>query len=204
MSRTGEIDEAADRRARDRRELPGTRIHRDRAREQRGRHQVRHDRLPRRHRERARDAEHDHHREYRPGDGEPGQREREQRERAQALERDAQCEDARAVAAIGDVACGQHQQHERQELGQANQAEVERLAGDRVDLPADRDRLHLHRDRREQPRRQEAHEARVVEEFPERRARAREDRHVRISARRAGATCAAAARPRPRAAGRRP
>ncbi len=65
----GEVDEAADRGTGDRRDLPGARVHRDRAREQRGRHEVRHDRLPRRHRERARDAEHDHHGEHRPGDG---------------------------------------------------------------------------------------------------------------------------------------
>ena len=108
----------------------------------------------------------------------PGEREREQCERAEELERDAEREDQRAVVPVRDVARGQHQQHERQELRQADEAEVERIAGDRVDLPADRDRLHLHGDRGEQPRRQEAHEVRVFQQPAEPRARAFEEGHA--------------------------
>jgi hypothetical protein len=66
------------------------------------------------------------------------------------------------------MARGQHQQHERQELRETDQAEVERLAGDRIHLPADRDRLHLHGNRREQSRRQEAHEAGMRQQPAER------------------------------------
>ncbi len=203
--RAGEIDEAADRRPGNRRDLPGARVHRDGAREQRRRHEVRHDRLPRRHRERARDTEHDHDAEHRPGNLEPGEREGEQRERAKKLERDAQREDPSAVVPVGDVACRQHQQHERQELRETDQAEVERIAGDRVDLPADGDRLHLHRDRCEQARRQEAREVRILEQPAKWRAPTFQEWHAAaVSVRRAAATCAGAVPPHPTGAGRRP
>ena len=42
------------------------------------------------------------------------------RERAEELERDAEREDHRAVVPVRDVARGQHQQHERQELREAD------------------------------------------------------------------------------------
>jgi hypothetical protein len=46
----------------------------------------------------------------------------------------------------GEMAGHQHQQERRYELHQPDQAEVERIAGQRVHLPADRDRLHVQRD----------------------------------------------------------
>jgi hypothetical protein len=48
---------------------------------------------------------------------------------------------------------GHQDQHDgRGELGQPDQPEIERVFGQRVDLPADRDRLHLQRDRGGDPR----------------------------------------------------
>jgi len=38
---------------------------------------------------------------------------------------------------------GQREERERDELGEPNQAEVERVAADRIDLPADRDGDHV-------------------------------------------------------------
>ena len=120
------------------------------------------------------------------------------------LERDAEREDQRAIAPIGDMTRGQHQQHERQKLRQADQAEVERIARDRVNLPADGDRLHLHGDRSQEPRRQEAREIRIGEQPAERRARAFDQAHAAaVSVRPGGAACDGAAPRRPKATGRR-
>ncbi len=117
---------------------------------------------PGRHGERAGDAEQHHHGEHRPRGIETARRERQQQQCAQALEREARGEDAAAVEAVRDVARRQHQQHERQELRQPDQTEVERIARDRVDLPADRHGLHLHRERREEARREEEREVAIA------------------------------------------
>jgi hypothetical protein len=59
--------------------------------------------------------------------------------------------------AVGQLARGDRQDEHRTELEQADQAEIERLVVDVVDLPADRDRDHLARqvhrqdDEHEQP-----------------------------------------------------
>jgi hypothetical protein len=98
------------------------------------------------------------------------ERERKQCQRAEKLERDAQRENAHAVVPVRDVPGGQDKQHERQELRETDESEVERIARDRIHLPADRDGLHLHRDRCEQPRREEAREGRVLEQPAEWRA----------------------------------
>src|SRR6185503_13239205 len=72
-------------------------------------------------------------------------------------------------------------------------------------LPADGDGLHLHRDRREQPRRQKAHEAGMRKQPAEGCACTFEECHAAaVSARPGAAAFGAAVRPRPTAAGRRP
>ena len=58
---------------------------------------------------------------------------------------------------------GSDQQHERQELRQADEPEVERIARDLVHLPADRHGLHLHGERRDEARRDEAREVAVAQ-----------------------------------------
>ena len=48
-----------------------------------------------------------------------------------------------AVVAVGDLADHEAEHHHREELHEPDQAEVEGAAGQLIDLPADRDRLHL-------------------------------------------------------------
>ena len=55
----------------------------------------------------------------------------------------AQAVEAAAVVAVGDMADQKPEHHHREELHEADEAEVEGAAGQFVDLPADRDRLHL-------------------------------------------------------------
>ena len=52
-------------------------------------------------------------------------------------------EDELAREPVGDRAGGQGEEEQRQELGQADEAEMERVPRDLVDLPADRDEHHL-------------------------------------------------------------
>jgi hypothetical protein len=61
--------------------------------------------------------------------------------------------------AVGDLPGRQRKQQQRRELDEAGQAEVERLAVDRVHLPADRDGDHLTRERH---RTRDEREQRVV------------------------------------------
>ena len=110
---------------------------------------------------------------------EPRQCEGEQQQRAEQFEREAAGQDARAIAPVRHLPRRQHQQHERQELRQADQAEVERVARDRVDLPADRDGLHLHGDGHRDARRQVAREIAVREQAAERQACCFRLRHAR-------------------------
>ena len=51
--------------------------------------------------------------------------------------------DAAAVEAIGDHAGDQEQRQHRQKLGEADETEIKRIAGQFVDLPANRDIEHL-------------------------------------------------------------
>src|ERR1700751_1472571 len=48
-----------------------------------------------------------------------------------------------AIVAIGDVAGNEEEQDAGKELGEADEAEVQRSFGDFIDLPAYRDRLHF-------------------------------------------------------------
>ncbi len=82
--------------------------------------------------------------------------EHEQQQRAHEHQAVATQQDAPSVVRIGEVPGRQDQQHERQELREPDQAEVEWLARDLVDLPADRDGLHLHRDRAEEAGRRDS------------------------------------------------
>ena len=76
----------------------------------------------------------------------------------------AHAEDAPAIEAIGDVPDDQHERKRRQELHEADETEVERAAGQRVDLPADGDRQHLIRHDRRDPREPQAGERSVGED----------------------------------------
>ena len=127
--------------------------------EHRRRHEVRQQRLLRRAVEGARRAE----------DGEDDERSA-QRERMpiavktssataqSAFDRDADRHDGAAAKAVGDRAGDEHEQQRRKELREADEAEVERIAGQVVDLPADRDRLDLHGEARGEPRQPVFHE----------------------------------------------
>jgi hypothetical protein len=150
-------------------------------------------------------AEDDHHGEDGPCDLESRVRECEQEQRTDELERDADREDHRAIAPVCDMTRGQHEQHERQELRQADQAEVERIVRDRVNLPADGDGLHLHGDRRKEPRGQETREIRVGEKPAEWRACGFDESHaIAVTARSGAAASGEAVPPHPRATDRRP
>ena len=59
---------------------------------------------------------------------------------------------------VGDLPRRKREDRQRQELHQADEAEVERVAVDRVDLPADRDREHLRREAVREERRPEKRE----------------------------------------------
>ena len=85
------------------------------------------------------------------------------RQRAERLEEDGQRHDQPAPEAVGGGARHQHQQQRRQELDDADEAEIERIAGEVVDLPADRDRDDLGRKGRQEPRRPEAQESAMAE-----------------------------------------
>ena len=73
------------------------------------------------------------------------QRECQQQQRAQHLYRVTQREDLAAVEMIGGVPGDQHQGNKRQELREPDESEVEWIVPDRIHLPADGHRLHLHR-----------------------------------------------------------
>ena len=66
-----------------------------------------------------------------------------QEERGQRLRQLAELNHALALKAVGGMAGDEHQQCRRQELHQPDHAEIERAAGECIELPADRDRRHL-------------------------------------------------------------
>ena len=59
------------------------------------------------------------------------------------LERKAQRHDGAPVVTVGNRAGNEDKQQRRQELHQPDDAEIERVAGHVIDLPADRDRHDL-------------------------------------------------------------
>ena len=60
-------------------------------------------------------------------------------------------QDGAVVVAVGDVADQQRQHQHRHELREPEQAEIERAAGQRIELPADRHHQHLERQDRDDP-----------------------------------------------------
>ena len=150
-------EQPADRRPGHDRRLDHGRLERERAREQRQRDEVRPHRADRRVAERGRAAARERQREERPE--RIGAREADEEEargdRRIDDERDEIDELAREP--VRDRTRRQGEQEQREELRQADEPEMERVARDVVDLPADRDEHHLApesvRDRRrEQPR----------------------------------------------------
>ena len=69
--------------------------------------------------------------------------------------------DADTWQPVGELARRQREQRHRHELGETDQAEIEGVVPDRVDLPADRDLRHLHRKPRAEHRGPEAAEVGV-------------------------------------------
>lgn len=63
---------------------------------------------------------------------------------------------------VGDVAREQQERDGRKELREPDKPEIERAAGQRVDLPADRDHLHLQADIGEGAHTPEQHERPVM------------------------------------------
>jgi hypothetical protein len=61
--------------------------------------------------------------------------------------------DGHARKPVGEVAGREREQRDRHELGEADQAEMERAVADRVHLPADRDLRHLQGEPRAEDRR---------------------------------------------------
>ena len=80
-----------------------------------------------------------------------------QESRDRCVERERHDEDELSRQPVGELAGRKREQGQRQELGESDEPEVQRVARDAVDLPADRDQDHLAReahrhDRGDQPR----------------------------------------------------
>ena len=133
-------------------------------RDQLARHEGRHQRAHRGPLERARGADDGDEREH-PLDAEPsGQRAERERRRGDALHALADARDHPPVVTIGRLADQEGQKNHRQELREPDEPEVERAARERVHLPADRDGLHVIRERREDSREPEERERSVAED----------------------------------------
>ena len=59
---------------------------------------------------------------------------------------DRDCNDRAARRAVGEVPCRQREDRQRDEHREPDEPEVERVARDLVELPADRDERHLDRE----------------------------------------------------------
>ena len=119
------------------------RLHEDLLRDERGRQ-----RPARRRPERGRDAGGEREREEGPRLVRAGARDEQQADRDGGVEPDREREDRPAGVPVGEVPRRQRQERQRQEHREPDDPEVERVAVDRVDLPADRDERHLDRERR--------------------------------------------------------
>jgi hypothetical protein len=95
--------------------------------------------------------------------------------------------DEPAITTIGDLSDDEREQHHRREPDPADESQGERAAGQRVQLPADRDGLHREGERGEDARRPERGEGRVAEEPAATAPAMRAARIVRASRRRAPA-----------------
>ena len=152
QDRAHRVEQAAHRRPADHRDLRRRRARRRRARQQRQRHDPRQQRGQRGLLEGARRAGHEHDGEQRfarhPAAGGADR----QRRRGEPGGHLADADDRAPVVAVGDMARDQHEQRGRDELGQPDEAEIERIVGDVVHLPGHRHRLHLQGDGAGDPR----------------------------------------------------
>ena len=133
------IEQAAGDRADDGRRLPGRRVPGNRVAEIFRRHQIGEQRRRGRSVKGARHAEQRQHGEDRQRTDEAAQRQEQKDERTACLDHRRQRHDQAAAEAVGDDAGDQHQQQRRQELDDADNAEIEGIARQIIDLPADGD-----------------------------------------------------------------
>ena len=137
------IEKAAERRAADDRGLLRRRRSGNGARQKRARHDAGHDRVQRRRLEGARGSGDQDQRQDRAAIKPALQGAEREQGGADRLDHLAGSGNGAAVEMIGGLADHQRQHDDGKELHQADQAEVERIVGEIVELPTDRDRLHL-------------------------------------------------------------
>jgi len=148
---TGEVDEAAERRPDDgrglaRRGAPGHRLA-----ELLARNEKRRERLLGGPGKRTRRSGESKHRVEGPGVDRPRDDEIKKKRGAGGLDDVRGAEDAAPVGAVGHIAARQRKEGDGKKDGQRSVAERERIAGHVVQVPADRHRLHLHREAGEEP-----------------------------------------------------
>jgi hypothetical protein len=150
--RTHRIEQATQPGTGDRSDLPTGRGPGYSAGEMRLRHQVGHQRPPRRRGDRPCDTE----AEGKGQDGDLGNMagdcQAHQDQGGDQLGADADQEEQPSVDAIREMPGGEREQHGGQELRQPHQPELERIAGDFIDLPGERRGLDLERDGRQEIR----------------------------------------------------
>jgi len=156
--RTRDVDDAAERRPGDDRRLARGSVRGNGAREQRNRNERGEQCLHRRHLERARDTDHEDQREDRMRGQRRVRTADAQAECRERLDEHACLQHAAPIEVIGDVTCDEHEEERGNELRKADEPEIERASGQRVDLPADADGEHLVREHREYAREPEQDE----------------------------------------------
>ena len=139
---TEHVEKPAERRSADHGGLLRARRGGDRARQEPRRHDAGQQRVDGRHLERAGRAGREQNRKHgvaaeRTARGTDGQRERRQR-----LAHLAGGDDEAAIEQIGDLADDDREAHQRHELHEPDEAEIEGIVGEFIDLPADGDPLH--------------------------------------------------------------
>jgi hypothetical protein len=152
--RSHQIQHAAEHRAGDAGGLADAGTRRRGAREARRRYEVHHHGTAGRHGEGTRAAEQRQHQIDEPHAVEATVDAHEQQRAAERLGGEAGRGNAAAIVPVGEVPGRQHQQDERRELRQADEAELREAAGELVHLPADCDALHFGRQGGEGIRRQ--------------------------------------------------
>ncbi len=165
------VEEAACHRPGDHRDLPGGRGERDGRGERFGRDEVRDQGLLCRTEEGAGNAEGEEHGEDLADPDVAAERKDQERQGAEALDALADRDDEAAVEAVGRSAGDKDEEQRRCELDEADEPEVERIAGQVIDLPADRDADDLGGIGGGEPRDPEAREAAMAERCPGRLGR---------------------------------
>ncbi len=169
--RADAVEQAAGDRPDDGRDLPRRGRQGDGRGERLGRHEVGDQRLLGGIEKGAGDAEDEENGEDRPDRGRAAQDEDEQGSRAQRFRAQADRDDDAAVVAVGGGAGDQHQKQRRRELDEADDAEIERIAGEVVDLPADGDADDLGGEGGGEPRHPQQGEAAMAKRGPGRLGR---------------------------------